>query len=121
MAMPRRARPATSAEDFERELERWRGGIEERLDRLIDVVEKEQEGAARHRRDLREVIGALSQSVQLLTAEMRDVKPVVEDYREKRAEGRGAARLAKVLWIALGGVAGGLVSMLVEVIKAIRG
>lgn len=101
------------------ELARWRGQTDERIDRLIEACETqnnelkdEREDARKHRQALREVIGSLSLSVANLAEAVKRMEPTVADYRDKAAEGRGAAKLAKVLWavlLGLGGLIGGLI------------
>lgn len=95
------------------ELERWRGRVEERLDKLILDCSEERRGSSEYRKDMRIVIEALSESVRACTREVRvcsqeiaEMKPLVVDYREKRAEFRGAAHLSKTLWAGALGLAG---------------
>ena len=97
------------------------GGLTADVRNLTRSLEEERQGAAAHRRDLREVIGALSQSVRTLATEVADMKPDVADYRERRAEARGAARLAKWLYgvaLAIGSAVGASAVKLVEVFSA---
>lgn len=83
--MPRR-RSATSKEVADIIVST--AALEERVGNLIDEFQRERDGAAQHRRDLREVIGALSGSVQELTRQMLEAKPLWKDYEERRAEAR---------------------------------
>jgi len=59
--------------------------LEERVGNMVDEFQREREGAAQHRRDLRLVIEALSASVRGLTATVSEIKPLVDDWRETRA------------------------------------
>lgn len=90
------------------ELERWRGNVDARIDRLIEVCEQhrdeikdDREEARKHRQGLREVIAALSMSVGTLAENVKRMEPTVADYRDKAAEARGAAKLGRVLWAAM--------------------
>lgn len=105
-------------------LERWRGQVDERIDRLIEVCEqqrrdfKEERDAARqHREGLRDVIGALSMSVGNLAENVKRMEPTVADYRDNAAEARGAAKLGRVLWaglVALGTALGAALTALFQ-------
>ena len=82
--------------------------LEERVSNLVDEFQNERDGAAQHRRDLRDVIGALSGSVRELTSTVSELKPLVYDYRERRDKARGAAALAKLLHGLGYAIAGGI-------------
>lgn len=71
--------------------------LEERLQNLIDSFERERDGAQSHRRELREVIAALSESVRNLNATVKRIEPVVNDYQERRAEAAGMVKLGRFL------------------------
>lgn len=76
----------------------WRGSVNVKLDRVIKDLEDERESASAHRQALRDVIGALSQSVNTLAENVRRMEPIVADYRDKASEARGAAKFGKLMW-----------------------
>lgn len=84
--------------------------LQERVSNLINEFEREREGAAAHRRELREVVTALSESVRSVSTSVKELsnavtemRPVVEDYSTRRAEAAGAIKLARVLKAMIGG------------------
>ena len=116
--MPRRRSQA--AIDLDAELERWRGSVNERLDRVISDLEEERNDARKHRQSLRDVISALSQSVTTLAENVRRMEPIVADYRDKASEARGAAKLGKIIWaavLALGAAAGWIIGETVRMLR----
>lgn len=117
----RRVARTERAEKDRSEFERWRGSVDERLDRVIDDHAEERNEARAHRQALREVIAALSQSVTTLAENVRRMEPTVADYRDKAAEARGAAKLGKVIWAALVSLGAILGAVGAEVIRMIRG
>ena len=84
--------------------------LQERVSNLINEFEREREGAAAHRRELREVVSALAESVRSVSTSVKvlsnavtEMRPVVEDYSNRRAEAVGAVKLARLLKTLLGG------------------
>ena len=71
------------------------------------VSETREESRSEHRK-VHDIIDALSESVRGLADHVKEMKPLTDDYREKRAEARGRQGLLQALW-ALGG---GTVAML---------
>lgn len=67
---------------------------------------------AEHRK-VHDIVVAQSEAVRNLDRDVREIKPLVEDYREKRAEWRGAARFAAWLYGAAG-ILGGFVVWLIS-------
>jgi chromosome segregation ATPase len=104
--------------------------LKEQLKSDRSETRRERENASQHRKDLREVIGALSGAVQELTRQVAEAKPlwtdyqarratmdgmekrlegavaVLDEFKENRAEMRGAAKLLKFIYIAIAAVAG---------------
>lgn len=86
------------------------GGLQAEARSVSTSLREERENAAKHRRDLRDVIASLSQSVRTLAVEVGEMKPEWDDYRTKRAEARGAIKMARFFWagiVMMGGVVGG--------------
>ena len=67
------------------------------MSNFIDAFESERNSAREHRRDLRDVVTALSGSVRELSHTVAEIKPLVEDYRTKRDEAIGAAKAGKII------------------------
>lgn len=72
--------------------------IATKLDIFVDEFKKEREDASTHRKDLREVVGALSEAVRTQTAAISEIRPIVAEYQNTRAEARGAAKMVKYIW-----------------------
>lgn len=87
----------------------WWPIIEDRFDQLADDFKKERDRAEQHRQRmvdglslLERTTAALNNTVAALTERVEKVEPDVNDYREKRAERRGAAKLmGRVLRVGL--------------------
>lgn len=82
------------------------GRLQEGLRLLTQTVRDNQELATEEHRKVHDIVVATSEAVRNLAAEVAEMKPLTEDYREKRAEARGAAHLIKWLYV----MGGGLVS-----------
>lgn len=90
------------------ELSKIIGRLEEGLHFLARQVQINQETMVDEHRKVHEIVDALSASVRTLTSVVNEMKPLTDDYRERRAEARGAARLLNAVY-ALGG---GIVAMM---------
>lgn len=89
------------------ELSRAIGALEAGVANLTKKVDEEAIDASRHRQALRETIAALSEAVRALTAEVSNMKPVVEDYRQRASERKGREKLGRwlmALWMAVAGM-----------------
>lgn len=75
------------------------GQLSERLDEI------EEKTISEHRK-VHDIVVATSEAIRNLTRTVEEIKPLTDDYREKRAEARGAARLAGWLYTAAGVVGG---------------
>lgn len=88
---------------------RLEGQIEALKDELAhdrDERRHEEAGARQHRKDLRDVIGALTGAVKTLSDKVTEAEPLWSDYQEKRAEARGAAKLIKFIYLTVAAAAG---------------
>ena len=83
-------------------VDRELGELGARLESLSVDFKEEREQAGNFRHDLRTVINSLTESVRVLTEDMKMTKPLMDDYREHRAERRGAAEVTAGLkkWVA---------------------
>lgn len=82
--------------------------IAAKLDIFVEEFKSDRTSSALHRKDLREVIGALSEGMRVLTAQVAEIAPVMRDYQNTRAEARGAAKLMKFAWTLAVALAGAL-------------
>ena len=77
---------------------------------LAQTVKENQEASTDEHRKVHDIVVATSEAVRNLAATVKEMKPLTDDYRERRAEARGAAHLAKVLYVTFGGIAGAFAS-----------
>lgn len=71
--------------------------LEATLEIFIDEFKREREYAGNHRKDLRDVIGALSAAVQNLTAQVAEMRPKLEVLDDNRLIGVGVTKLARII------------------------
>lgn len=99
MASPRR---------LQRSVDRELGELTERVDtlsrefkqgrdELAQELQREREATVLHRDGLNQILQSLGEAVRAQTKEITEMKPLVMDYREHRAEKRGAASVKKWL------------------------
>lgn len=80
---------------------------------LSEHVQSVQDTSTREHRIVHDIVVATSEAVRNLTAVVSEMKPLTDDYREKRAEARGAATLMRWLYVTGGGlVAAGAVKLM---------
>lgn len=82
------------------------GRIEEQIKTLFRKFETLEENSTREHRVVHDIVEATSDAVRTLTHKVDEMKPLTDDYREKRAEARGAAKLINLLYVTFGGIAG---------------
>jgi hypothetical protein len=90
------------------DLSRLIGGIEQQLKTLFKKLEDLEETSTREHRVVHDIVEATSDAVRTLTAMVNEMKPLTDDYREKRAEARGAQKMVHLLYVSFGGIAGAL-------------
>jgi hypothetical protein len=78
------------------------GGIKADIVNLTKVVWEHKEETTQEHRKVHDIVVAQSEAVRNLTAQVAEMKPLTDDYRERRAEARGAKRLLVVLYTAAG-------------------
>jgi hypothetical protein len=81
------------------------GALQTEVKTLAATVSAHQESTTREQRLVHDIVVATSEAVRNLARIVDEIKPLAEDYREKRAEARGAARLAG--WLYTAAAAGG--------------
>ena len=82
------------------------GRIEEQIKTLFKLIASLEENSTREHRLVHDIVEATSDAVRTLTHIVNEMKPLTDDYREKRAEARGAAKLINLLYVSCGGIAG---------------
>jgi len=70
---------------------------------VAERVRDNQEVATAEHRAVHDIVVSVSETVRNLAADIAEMKPLTDDYREKRAEARGAARFLKAGWALAGG------------------
>jgi hypothetical protein len=80
------------------------GGIRSDITNLANEVrENKQETTAEHR-TVHDIVVATSEAVRNVARDVEYMKPLVDDYRDKKNEARGIAKLAGVLYVTLGSI-----------------
>lgn len=107
-------------EAAQRDLERWRGGIDEGIKNLVKAIDglhldfkDERETARLHRESLRSVIGANSTAIATLSSDvkdLKDIKPTVQALEASHNKAKGVVWLARAMW--------GIVAMLLGAVLA---
>lgn len=82
------------------------GGLQTEIRLIAQEVRDNQITATDEHRKVHDIVVATSEAVRNLAADVAQMKPLTEDYREKRAEARGAARLVHWLYVSGGGLVG---------------
>lgn len=90
------------------------GELQAEMRILSQTVRDNQETSTREHREVHIIVTAMAESVRTVAAKVAKMEPLTEDYQEKRAQARGAARFLNALY-ALGG---GSVAVIVgEIVK----
>jgi len=77
--------------------------VQGQMSDLRDDLQSLRESSTEEHRKVHDIVVAMSESVRNLARLVDEMKPLTDDYREKRAEARGAAKFATALWVAVGG------------------
>ena len=91
------------------------GRIEEQIKTLFKKFETLEENSTREHRVVHDIVEATSDAVRTLTQKVDEMKPLTDDYREKRAEARGAARLVHLVYVVAGGIAGAMAAQVMAI------
>jgi outer membrane murein-binding lipoprotein Lpp len=81
------------------------GALQAQVSILAQTVRDNQETSTEEHRKVHDIVVATSEAVQNLAAKVAKMEPLTDDYRERRAEARGAGRLIHVLYVTFGGTA----------------
>jgi hypothetical protein len=79
------------------------GGLQADVKNLANEVREHKSETTEEHRKVHDIVVASSEAVRNLTAIVAEMKPLTDDYREKRAEARGARRLLIAAYTAAGG------------------
>ena len=80
------------------------GFLRAEVQNLFDKFERLEEITVTEQRKVHDIVVAQSEAVRNLDRDVREIKPLVEDYRERRAEWRGAWKLILALYVTIGAV-----------------
>jgi hypothetical protein len=95
------------------------GELQAEMRILSQTVHDNQVTATAEHREVHNIVVAMSESVRIIAAKVDKMEPLTEDYREERAEARGADKLKAKLYagaLAIGGVFGALLGKLIELV-----
>ncbi len=79
------------------------GALQADVKNLARTVDDHHHTSTEEHRKVHDIVVAASEAVRNLAAEVAEMKPLTDDYREKRAEARGAARFLRAGWALAGG------------------
>lgn len=82
------------------------GLLQSQIGLLSERIDEIERSTISEHRKVHDIVVATSESIRNLSRAIEEMRPLTEDYREKRAEARGAARLAGWLYTAAGVVGG---------------
>ena len=82
------------------------GSLRANFETLARQLESHRAESISEHRKVHDIVVATNEAIRNLAREVAEMKPLTEDYREKRAEARGAARLAGWLYTAAGVIGG---------------
>ncbi|MDE2106684.1 MAG: hypothetical protein KGL39_56230 [Patescibacteria group bacterium] len=112
------------------------GALQAQVRHLAEAIDRNYEESRDEHRKVHDIVVATSEAVRNLTREIAEIKPraaevpalkamvedemkpLTDDYREKRAERRGAARLIYLVYIAVGGAIGAIMNRLLDIAQA---
>ena len=90
------------------------GRLEQGMATLTQQVRDNQEENTREHRVVYDIVTTTSEAVRNLAAKVSLMEPLTDDYRERRAEGRGAARLIHWIYVTGGGIVGAIATKAIE-------
>lgn len=79
------------------------GELRAELKIVARTVDINQQTATEEHRKVHDIVVATSEAVRNIASDVAQMKPLTDDYREKRAEARGAARFLKAGYALAGG------------------
>lgn len=94
------------------------GELQAEMRILSERVRENQEITTAEHREVHDIVSAMSESVRIIVRDISEMKPLTEDYREKRAEARGAVRLLYAVYAFVGGSIAIIGSKILEYIQS---
>lgn len=82
------------------------GRLQSQMETLTEAFKDSLENTRDEHRKVHDIVAATAEAQRVLTGIVADMRPYVEDYREKRAEARGAKKLLTALYFLLGSLGG---------------
>ena len=98
------------------EVSRLFGRIEEQIKTLFKKFDDLEERSTDEHRKVHDIVVATSEAVRNLATKVEEMEPLTDDYRERRAEARGAKKAVMALVATFGGIAGVAASKLIDFI-----
>ena len=80
------------------------GSMRSEIKSLVDRFEDLRQETMTEHRKVHDIVVAHSEAVRNLDRDVREMRPLVEDYRERRAEWRGAWKFVIALYGSIGGI-----------------
>lgn len=90
------------------------GALQADVKNLTHAVRTNQEASTEEHRKVHDIVVATSEAMRNLAAKVNEMKPLTDDYRETRAEARGAKKLIVFLYVTFGGIVGAFISRLLD-------
>lgn len=81
------------------------GNLQSDVKNLSQTVRDNQETSTAEHREVHIIVTAMAESMRVVAAKVEKMEPLTDDYREKRAEARGAARFLNAAYALGGGLA----------------
>lgn len=78
------------------------GEMKADIKNLANIVKGHKEETTEEHRKVHDIVVATSESMRNVARDIEYMKPFVDDYRDKKSEARGVAKLAGALYVALG-------------------
>jgi chromosome segregation ATPase len=78
------------------------GGLQADIKNLANEVREHKTETTEEHRKVHNIVDAMSEAVRNLTHIVAEMKPLTDDYREKRAEARGVKRMLILVYTAAG-------------------
>lgn len=91
------------------------GGLQAEVKILTRTVRDNQEASTDEHRKVHDIVVASCEAIRNLTKIVEEMKPLTDDYREKRAEGRGRTRMIHALYVSGGGLMGALIARAMDI------
>jgi len=95
------------------------GGLNAKVDNLAELIRETREESRDEHRKVHDIVDALSEAVRGLADDVKEMKPLTDDYRETRAEGRGRKNLLTTVYLLVASGVGAVAGKLMEWISVL--